>query len=136
MKVGLLIIAHDRLGPALMETATGTLGHCPLRARVLSVARDCDPEEMRRRAAQEADELDQGAGVLVLTDMFGSTPGNVACSLLDRPNLRVVAGVNLPMLIRVFNYPDLDLETLLHKAVSGGADGVVLCEPKPGAAHG
>lgn len=136
MNVGLLIVAHDRLGQALMDTATGTLGHCPLRARVLPVARDCEPPEMRRRAATDAEELDTGDGVLVLTDIYGSTPGNIACSLLPRPGVRVIAGMNLSMLIRVFNYPDLALDELAAKAVSGGRDGIVLCEPQPGAEHG
>jgi PTS system ascorbate-specific IIA component len=128
MKVGLLIVAHDRLGTALMETATGTLAHCPLNADVLSVTRDCNPEEARAEARRLAHELDQGAGVLVLTDMYGSTPSNVACSLLDIPRVRVIAGVNLPMLIRIFNYPDFDLDELARRALAGGRDGVMLCE--------
>jgi PTS system mannose-specific IIA component len=133
MKVGLLIIAHDRLGAALMDTATGTLDRCPLHASVLSVSRDCDPEEIRGQARTLVRELDQGAGVLVLTDMYGSTPSNVACSLLDLPRVRVVAGINLPMLIRVFNYPELELDELTRRAVSGGSDGIVLCGAEGGA---
>ena len=136
MNVGLLIVAHDRLGQALMDTATGVLGHCPLRAAVVSVPRDCDLAQTRERVDVEAGKLDSGDGVLVLTDIYGSTPGNVACTLLPRPQVRVVAGVSLPMLIRVFNYPDLALEELAAKAVSGGRDGVVLCEPQSGTAHG
>lgn len=128
MTTGLLIIAHDQLGPALLDTAASTLGFCPLTAAVLSVRRDCDPEAMRREAGRLANEVDSGSGVLVLTDMYGSTPSNVACSLLGRPGTRVVSGVNLPMLIRVFNYASLELEELVQKAISGGHDGVMLCE--------
>lgn len=136
MKVGLLIIAHDRLGAALMDTAVGTLGHCPLNAAVLSVSRDCDPEKTREEARRLVHEVEQGAGVIVLTDMYGSTPSNVACSLLDLPRVRVLAGVNLPMLIRVFNYPELDLDELTRKAVGGGRDGILLCETEGQAGHG
>ncbi|RMD79214.1 MAG: PTS fructose transporter subunit IIA [Gammaproteobacteria bacterium] len=126
--VGLLLITHGRLGEALLETAEQMLGVCPLAAAALAVGRDEDPEALRRRARELVARLDQGAGVLVLTDIFGSTPANVA-SALQGPGVRVVAGLNLPMLIRVLNYPGLDLEGLAAKAESGGRDGVFLCGP-------
>jgi len=125
--VGLLIVTHDSLGEALLRTASGTLGYCPLVAEVLPVGCDTDPEERCRAARHLVRQLDQGDGVLVLTDMFGSTPSNVACSLLDLDQVRVIAGINLPMLIRVFNYPNLDLDALTIKAVSGGHDGIMAC---------
>jgi PTS system ascorbate-specific IIA component len=128
MKTGLLIIAHDQLGNALLDTASSTLGCCPLNTEVLTVRRDADPERLREDALRLAKQLDKGGGVLVLTDMYGSTPSNIACSLLDNPRIKVVAGVNLPMLIRVFNYAGLELDTLTEKALSGGHDGVLLCE--------
>ena len=68
-----------------------------------------------------------GDGVLVLTDLYGSTPSNIACKLRRHGHVRVVSGVNLPMLIRVLNYPDLDLDSLKEKALSGGRDGVLSC---------
>ncbi|HEX5638048.1 MAG TPA: PTS fructose transporter subunit IIA, partial [Gammaproteobacteria bacterium] len=78
-------------------------------------------------------KLDQGDGVLLLTDIFGGTPCNISQALhklaLDHGNkIRLVAGVNLPMLVRVLNYVDLDLNELARKAASGGRDGIVLCE--------
>lgn len=128
MSVGLLIVAHGSLGEALVETACGTLGHCPLATELLSVPRDCNPEEMCAEAHQLCAKLDSGEGVLVLTDLFGSTPSNVACSLMHggSERVRVVSGINLPMLIRVFNYPTLDLDTLTAKALSAGCEGVFL----------
>jgi PTS system ascorbate-specific IIA component len=71
------------------------------------------------------EQLDQGDGVLVLTDIYGSTPSNIASHLSSRPGVQVVAGLNLPMLLRVLNYARLDLATLAEKAVSGGREGVV-----------
>ena len=62
--------------------------------------------------------------------MFGATPSNIACRLRDEIDVRVVAGVNLPMLIRVLNYPRLHIDELVHKAISGGRDGIVLCNPE------
>ncbi len=69
-------------------------------------------------------ELDQGEGVLALTDLYGSTPCNVVSKLIQQHNLRIVTGLNLSMLIRVMNYPDLDLDELAQKAVSGGREGI------------
>lgn len=132
MKVSLLIIAHNRIGAELLATATHTLGSCPLDARVLEVTPQSDPETLLAAAEKTLRTLDAGAGVLVLTDAFGSTPSNVANQLDTAVDVRVVAGVNLPMVIRVLNYPQLGLDALAEKAVSGGRDGVLLCDTTPG----
>lgn len=131
MKVGVLIIAHDQLGQVLLDTAVGTLGTLPLPAKTLAVSRDEDPDALLARARALVRELDAGDGVLVLTDMYGSTPGNIACRLLDDDKVQVIAGVNLPMLFRVFNYSDLDLGALTEKAVTGGSAGVLQCGEQP-----
>ena len=127
MKVGVLIIAHDDLGNVLLDIAQGAIGDAPLAVEVLSVRRDTDPDTLLEQATALAEQLDSGAGVLVLTDMYGSTPGNIACRLQQRKPVHVVAGLNLPMLFRVFNYPDLVLEKMADKAVSGGNAGVLHC---------
>ena len=124
--VAILVITHDQVGRVLVDTAVATLGFCPLATAVLSVARNVDPDILSRNAVQMAVSLDQGDGVLVLTDMYGSTPGNIACRL-DGERIRVVAGVNLPMIIRVLNYSYLSLDELMHKALTGGRDGVLDC---------
>lgn len=128
MKVGILVIAHDELGNVMLETVKGTLGYLPLTALSLAVSRDQDPDLLRQQASELCDQANSGDGVLVLTDMYGSTPSNVACSLQGLPDIRVISGINLPMLIRVFNYADLELEALANKAVSGGQDGVMICD--------
>ncbi|MEA3278897.1 MAG: PTS fructose transporter subunit IIA [Pseudomonadota bacterium] len=127
MSVGLLLITHNQLGSALLETATGMLGVCPLRAETLSVTEDTERDQLQYEAQQMAERLDTGEGVLVLTDLFGSTPANVANRLQDRAGVRVLTGVNLPMLVRVLNYPGLPLAEMAAKALSGGKDGVLLC---------
>jgi len=129
VSVGLLIISHGRIGEALMDTAVSVLGMCPLQAEVMSIGQDCDPEAQIAEARERIAALDQGEGVLVLTDMYGSTPGNIAGQLTgDR--IAVVAGVNLPMLVRLLNYPHMGLEQLVTKAVTGGRDGVLPYSPK------
>ena len=127
MKVGILLITHDNIGAVLLRTAIEVLGICPLSASALAAPSDCDPEGILQAARRAAQELDNGGGVLVLTDLYGATPSNIACRLRRSHKLRIVSGLNLPMLIRVLNYPDLDLEELQHKAVSGGRDGVLTC---------
>ncbi|MGH8591223.1 MAG: PTS sugar transporter subunit IIA [Gammaproteobacteria bacterium] len=126
MSVGLLIVTHDGLGAVLLDSARQALGSCPLRTEVLGAGVECDPEDLYRRATGLCSALDEGDGVLVLTDLYGATPSNVAERLVDsRQDRRLVAGVNLPMLIRIFNYPDMGLEGLVAKALSAGRDGVL-----------
>ena len=127
MSVGLLIITHERVGADLLNTAIALLGVRPLNAQVLGVPLDRDPDQAVDAARQRVSRLDSGDGVLVLTDLYGSTPCNIATRLQADGRVVVVAGVNLPMLIRILNYPRLSLPELVQKAISGGCDGVMLC---------
>jgi len=128
MSVGMLLITHGQVGRALVDTAASTLGFCPLDTAVLSIAPDSDPDLLDEKARYLARQLDDGDGVLVLTDIYGSTPANIACRLLQAHRVGVVTGVNLPMMIRLFNYPGLSLNELAQKAVSGGQDGIRCCD--------
>ncbi len=128
MTTGLLIVTHDTIGESLVDTASFMLGMCPMALELLPVSPGCKPEDLHEKAVAALRRLDDGSGVLVLTDMYGSTPSNVATRLLKEGDVIVVAGINLPMLIRVFNYPGLTLSELADKAVSGGGDGVFACK--------
>ena len=127
MSVGLLLITHNDIGTSLLETAIRMLGCCPLNAETLSVTNEMERDFLAEQARTMARELDTGQGVLVLTDLFGSTPANIANALEVRSGLHVLSGVNLPMLVRVLNYPALPLTEIAQKALSGGRDGVLLC---------
>ena len=127
MSVALLIITHNDLGSVLLETATKMLGRCPLVTETLAVTERSDPDLLQAQSRRMLDDLDRGEGVLVISDMFGSTPANIASRLCQPGRVSVVAGINLPMLVRVLNYPHLDLRTLTEKALSGGRDGVLSC---------
>ena len=129
MSVSLLIVAHTPLGQAVLDAAVGTLGRNPINTGVLDIVRDTEPDIAIIQAQRLVEELDEGDGVLVLTDIYGSTPSNIACSLLQRENIRIVTGLNLPMLIRVMNYANLDLPSLTAKAFTGGHDGILQREP-------
>lgn len=124
MNVGLLLITHNALGSYLLNTAASILGHNPAHALAIDVPGDCDPDRVLERAATLCQELDQGDGVLILTDLYGSTPSNIAARLLEKHNVLIVSGVNVPMLIRVLNYPAASLDELGRKAISGACDGV------------
>lgn len=128
MSVGLLIITHGRIGEDLLETAKSMLGVCPLQTAYMAVSQSSDPERLLDQAKRICESLNQGDGVLVLTDIYGSTPSNVANRLLEESYIQVVAGLNLPMLVRVLNYPSLNLHKMINKALSGGHDGILLCE--------
>ena len=125
MSVGLLIITHAPFGEATLKATFGTLGQLPLTTRVMDLIPDCDLEKERQRAKELLDELDQGDGVLILTDLYGATPSNIACSQIgeEAPYI-LVSGLSLAMLIRVMNYAKLDLARLAEKAVSGGHCGI------------
>ena len=128
MSVGILLVTHNRIGWELLETARETLGFCPVQTSALGVRSDADPLVLAKEAGALVQELDQGDGVLVLTDAYGSTPSNIASRLARARRITVIAGVNLPMLLRIFNYPGLGLMELTDKARSGGRDGVILVD--------
>ncbi|RMD68563.1 MAG: PTS sugar transporter subunit IIA [Gammaproteobacteria bacterium] len=126
MSVGVLLITHAPIGEALLHSATQMLGKCPVEALVLSVFPDSDPDSLLEQARESIKRLNQGEGVLVMTDMYGSTPSNIANHLAEE-GVRIVTGVNLPMLVRVLNYAHLDVDALAQKALSGGKEGILFC---------
>jgi PTS system ascorbate-specific IIA component len=127
MTVGILLVSHNNIGTELINTAKQMLSCCPLPTRVLSIRTSDNPEDLRKAMNDDLVSLDQGHGILILTDMFGSTPSNIACAVSDRRDIRIVSGLNLPMLVRVLNYPALSLDEIEQKALSGGQEGVVRC---------
>ncbi|KAA3626180.1 MAG: PTS fructose transporter subunit IIA [Proteobacteria bacterium] len=132
MSVGLLIITHEGIGGALLRTATHTLKSCPINAVVLEVPQDNRLESHQLRARRLLDQVDQGDGVLILTDLYGATPGNIASALHDGRRVITVTGINLPMVMRVLNYSSLPLEELAEKAIGGGKDCIFACDQESG----
>jgi len=125
--VGLLVITHNNVGAALFDAAISVLGECPFPFEILPVAQNCDPEERLEKARDHLKDLNNDDGVLVVTDMYGSTPSNIA-SKLSADNITIISGLNLPMLVRIMNYPNLSLDKLANKAVSGGQTGIIIVE--------
>jgi PTS system ascorbate-specific IIA component len=123
--IGILLITHGTLGESLIHCASHVLNKRPPRLKQLSITAQDDPYNLLPQARNLVKELDDGGGVLVLTDMFGGSPANIGAKLIVPGKVEGVAGVNLPMLVRVLTYRDKPLQTIVTKAVSGGCDGVV-----------
>ena len=123
--IGILLITHGTLGESLIQTAIHVLNKRPARVRQLGVTAQDDPLLLLPQAQVLVRELNDGDGVLILTDMYGGTPSNMAAKLIVTGKVEAVAGVNLPMLIRALTYREKSLDVMLSKAVSGGCDGVV-----------
>jgi len=129
--IGILIIAHDSLGESLARAVTHVLGSRPPQFEVLSVAATDDPLMLLPAARELVATLDTGAGVLVLSDIFGASPCNLVGKLLRPGRVEGIAGVNLPMLVRAFTYRTRSLDTMVTKAISGGCEGVLRMDLDP-----
>jgi mannose PTS system EIIA component len=123
--VGILIIAHGALGESLIHCASHVMGGRPPQLMHMGISIHDDPQSLLPEANRLIQSLDQGQGVLVLSDVYGATPCNLACKLLVAGRVEGIAGVNLPMLVRALTYRNEALKTVLAKAVSGGIEGVV-----------
>jgi PTS system ascorbate-specific IIA component len=127
MSVGILLVTHQGIGSALVAAATRLLGQLPLRAESFEVAYDADVDLLLPQASAALRRVDGGVGVLVLTDLYGATPSNLAARLarLGTP-VRRISAVNLPMVLRVMNYADLSLDELPAIASTGARNGVIV----------
>ncbi len=123
MKVGILLVTHSDIGKQLLLTATSVFGKNPFQVELLSVDNYDQPNDVKELAEKYVKFLDNGAGVLVLTDIIGTTPSNIASSI-NHGKIKVVAGLNLSMILNVFNYPEKTLDQLSIKALEGGIQGV------------
>jgi mannose PTS system EIIA component len=123
--IGVLIVTHGEIGTALLTSASQILGGNQDQVLTLSVWRQDDPDDLVLRARELLERLDAGDGVLVLTDIFGATPGNVVSRLLNDGDVEGVSGVSLPMLLRVLTARNGSVGEAVKRAMSGGAEGVV-----------
>ena len=127
MAVGVLLITHEGIGQALLAVAGRMLSPLPLRAEALEVPFDADTGQLLPQASAALRRVDAGAGVLVLTDLYGATPSNLAAQVarLGTP-VRRVSALSLPMLLRVMNYAECGLDELPAIAAAGSRNGAVV----------
>ena len=123
--IGVLLVTHGEIGTSLLASAAQILGAAPAQVATLSVWRQDDPDDLVLRARELLERIDDGDGVLVLTDIFGATPGNVVSRLLQDGRVEGVSGVSLPMLLRVLTGRNGSLRGAVERALSGGAEGVL-----------
>jgi PTS system mannose-specific IIA component len=123
--IGLFLITHGTLGESLVQCACHVLNRRPPQLVQLGVAAQDDPLDLLPLARNLMQQVDDGDGVLLMTDIFGATPANVGMKLLEPSRIEGIAGVNLPMLLRALTYREKGMEILLTKAVGGGRDGVI-----------
>ncbi len=125
MSIGLLLVTHRHIGKAYLETLKATFGQLPTNIDCLEIGAHPDPDKLAEQAKAMCQSLTQGDGVLVLTDVYGSTPSNVCQQLHAAEKVRVVAGMNLPMLFKVINYAHVPLDQLVELAVTAGKEGIL-----------
>jgi mannose PTS system EIIA component len=123
--IGVLIVSHGDIGTSLLTSASQILGEPPAQTATLSVWRADDVDDLVLRARELMESLDSGDGVLVLTDIFGATPGNVVSRLLEDGRIEGVSGVSLPMLLRVLTGRNGSLAAAVKRALTGGSEGLV-----------
>ncbi len=124
MSTQILLITHDHIGTSLLSAAKKTFGTLPMPIKIVAVNYHHNPEDIIIKLEPLTNS---NQSMLILTDMYGSTPCNIALALHKHKNIRVISGLNLPMLIKILNYSDLSLEELTEKAIQGGKEGVVNC---------
>ncbi|NMF99700.1 PTS fructose transporter subunit IIA [Aromatoleum toluolicum] len=123
--IGIFLITHGTLGEALIQCACHVLNKRPDNVVQLGLSGQDDPLDILPEARRLLATVDKGHGVVILTDIYGATPANVARKLLDPGRVEGIAGVNLPMLLRVLTYRERDMNTLVERAITGGCEGVL-----------
>lgn len=128
--VGILLLTHLPLGAAFIEAATHVFRGRPERIEAIDVTPDQDPREVNRLAVEALARLDLGKGVLVITDMIGGTPSNCTAHLSQPDQVKVIAGLNLPMLLRAITYRHDTLDVVAEMALAGGQNGATAVDAR------
>ncbi|WP_123102766.1 PTS sugar transporter subunit IIA [Acidithiobacillus sulfuriphilus] len=123
--IGLLLLTHDEIGQAFLAAVTHIFGSTPPALTVLEILPDQGLEESRLRLRQALERLDEGDGVLVLTDLFGATPSNLLSTVLRPGRVEAVSGLNLPMLLRGLSRRPDGLTAAREGALDGAHQGIV-----------
>jgi len=123
---GIVVIAHQNLAHELIRAAVHIMGHPEPNLAGVDISPQWPYEEARERVQAALAEVGDDDGAVILTDMYGGTPANLGMEFLDPGRVEVIAGVNLPMLVRLLTYRTKSLEEQVQKALEGGREGVVL----------
>ncbi len=132
--IGIIVVSHEPLGTALIHCTRHIFGRMPPQLAALDVIPDEDPEAAHAAARELMARINDGSGVLVLTDIFGATPSRIAMRLAEPHRVAVVAGVNLPMLVKALNSRRVPLDELAGLLMGSAKNAIV--EIAPPAADG
>ena len=128
--IGILLVTHNGLGDSFVDCVRHVLGEAPRNLKVLTVLAGDDPQLKLLEGQTLIKQLDTGGGVLLLADVFGATPSNIARRLCHAEHVIGVAGVNLPMLLRVVCSSGKTLPDLAQTAIEGGRECIVYINPE------
>lgn len=123
--VGILLLTHAPLGKAFVEAATHVFRARPELIESIDVTADQDTAEVRKMAKAAIARINDGSGVLVITDVMGGTPSNCTLQLCMPGQVEVIAGISLPMLLRAITYRNDTLDVVVEMALAGGQSGAV-----------
>lgn len=127
MSTNVLLITHANMGKSLLNELKNTFEKLPLIFVASNIKQQDNPEILINQLNKKIKQLDKGDGILILTDLYGSTPSNIAYALKKqcKNNIRIISGVNLPMLVTIVNYANLPLDKMVTKVIRGGKKGIV-----------
>jgi PTS system mannose-specific IIA component len=123
--ISLIILAQQEMAQGLLSAIEHVLGQHPPNLDIQPIDYHQPQEQLAQALAARIQKLDQGDGVLILADIYGSSHTNAAVRMLTPGRVELISGVNVPMLLRVVSYRNLSMAELLRKAISGGTEGIV-----------
>ncbi|MCK4705458.1 MAG: PTS fructose transporter subunit IIA [Gammaproteobacteria bacterium] len=124
MSVALLLVSHKGIASNLLNTAASIVNDKPVNMAYVEVPMDAPIDTMRQDIQKKLDQFDQNKDVLILTDIYGGTPSNLASCFISNTNTRLVSGLNLAMIIKAINYRSLPLTELVEKIILGGRQSI------------
>ena len=133
--IGILVISHEPLGTALLHCTRHIFGRLPPQLAALDVIPDEDPDVAFRAAQELLKRINDGTGAIVLTDIYGATPARIAARLAEPQRIHVIAGVNLPLLVKALTYRRGPLDDVTRGLLEGVRESIMTIDPQPDGAR-
>jgi len=124
MSVALYFVTHEGVASQLLKVACSIVRKPVENIAYMEIPLDADVENYTRQSATAVSQLDTASGLIIVTDIYGATPSNIAQTLTDEFQATLISGLNLPMLLRLLNYRNEKLPQLITKAITGGKSGI------------
>ncbi|MDH3342654.1 MAG: PTS sugar transporter subunit IIA [Gammaproteobacteria bacterium] len=124
MSVALLLISHKGIASSLLDTASSIVNDRPVNMAYVEVPMDASTDSVKQNIQEKLNSFDQNKEVLILTDIYGATPSNLASCFISNDNTQLISGLNLAMIIKAINYRGLPLTELVEKIIQGGRQSI------------